>query len=220
MIPGVDRSRHNDPIPLQKLFDKGIQFVWVKIAQWTSGEDKAFNTTWQEAKSIPKLKRGGYYFFDGRYDGIEQCKQMLSFGVNFTAHGCIGGCVDVEDLVVFNPNGTVNKLATTEANQWVANNWRLVLSRLNDFLLYYQQQVGEQCWIYSYNNYLKNTFHGATFVNNPMWLSSLQANCPNRYDTNTLPQFWQNTYNWNGTDMDGDYFMGTDAELDALANVV
>jgi len=52
-----------------------------------------------------------------------------------------------------------------------------------------------------------------------MWLSSLQKNCPVRYDTAKQPLFWQWTYNWATTDMDGDYFMGTQEELNALANI-
>jgi hypothetical protein len=53
-----------------------------------------------------------------------------------------------------------------------------------------------------------------------MWLSSLQATCPKRYDTGELPEFWQYTYNWKNTDMDGDYFTGDIAALNKLANVV
>lgn len=219
MISGVDRSHHNDEIALSKLVGQGISFVWFKIAQWVSGEDKVFNDSWQEAKNTPGLKRGGYYFFDPRYDGIAQCKQMLSFGINFSGVGCMGGCVDVEDLVVYGSDGEVDNKLTAEANQWVADNWQLSLSRLNDFLNYFKEQTGLDCFIYTYNNYMREYYHGAKFPNNPMWISSLQATCPKRYDTGLTPEFWQYTYNWNKSDMDGNYFTGTQDELNKLAHI-
>lgn len=219
MIQGVDRSHLNSPVTLASLKNKGISFVWFKVAQWITGEDKAFNASWQEAKNTPGLLRGAYYFFDPRYDGIEQAKQFLSFGINFTAPGCIGGCVDIEDLVVFGPDGKEDAALTNQANKWVADNWTLALSRLHDFLNYFKEQTGLDCVIYSYNGYMKEYLHSAPFPNNPMWLSSLQATCPHRYDTGGMPLFWQNTYNWNGTDQDGDFFTGSEDELKTLGNI-
>jgi GH25 family lysozyme M1 (1,4-beta-N-acetylmuramidase) len=219
MIPGVDRSHHNSPYPMATLVAKGNKFVWLKVAQWTTGEDKTFNASWQEAKNTVGLLRGGYYFLDPRFDGIEQCKQFLSFGINFTAAGCIGGCVDVEDLVVFDANG-INKALTAQANKWVADNWQLALRRLWDFLNYFKEQTGLNCIIYSYNNYMREYYHSTPFPNNPMWLSSLQATCPPRYDTGKLPEFWQLTYNWQNSDMDGDFYTGTQEQLNTLANIV
>lgn len=218
MILGTDRSHHNSKVPLQSLFDKGVKFIWFKAAQWTSGEDKTFNPSWQEAKNTAGLLRGAYYFFDPRYDGVAQAKQFLSVNINFSAPGCIGGCVDVEDLVVFGSDGKVNHDLTDQANKWVANNWLLAIQRLNDFLAYFQSATGKSCMIYSYNGYMKEYLHGTKFPNNYMWISSLQDTCPLRYDTKILPDFWQWTYNWNGTDMDGNYFMGTETELNKLAN--
>lgn len=221
MIPGVDRSHNNNPINLTSLATKGIGFIWFKATQGITYQDPTFNGSWQEIKAIPGnhlsgqlVKRGAYHFFDPRYDGIQQAKNYLSRGVNFSSPGCLPPCVDVEDLV-----GS-NAADTTAANIWVADNWQLALQRLNDFLAYVKQQTGRPCMIYTYNNYPKEYFHGTKFPDNPMWLSSLQRVCPPRYDTGELPAFWQNTYSWDGTDMDGNFFNGTDAELNALANIV
>lgn len=219
MIPGADRSHHNGKVPLTSLATKGIKFIWFKAAQWTSGEDSTFDAAWKEAKAIRGLLRGAYYFFDPRYDGTAQCKQFLSLGIDFKAPGCIGGCVDVEDLVVYGIGRRIDSAATAAANKWVADNWELALSRLNDFLNYFKQETGLNCVIYSYNNYMREYLHSHPFPDNPMWLSSLQKTCPVRYDTGELPQYWQNIYAWNGTDMDGDFFTGTEQQLNILANV-
>lgn len=218
MIPLVDRSHLNAPYPLAKLAEHGIAGCWFKVAQYITGEDKQFNASWQEAKKTSDFLRGGYYFFDPRYDGTVQAKQFLSFGINFTAPGCMGGCVDVEDLVVFT-DSKVDTVLTAAANKWVADNWQLGLQRLKDFLAYYKEQVGEDCTIYSYNGYMKEYYHSPQFSDNKMFISSLQPNCPKRYDTGNLPEYWQNTYNWNGTDMDGDFYTGTMDELRKLANI-
>lgn len=213
MIQGVDRSHLNGKVPLTDLAKKGIQFIWFKATQGETYQDPTFNDAWQEAKSIIAIKRGCYHFFDPHFGGVAQAKNYLSRGVNFSTMGCLPPCVDVEDLV-----GS-NKVDTTTINKWVVDNWQLSLSRLNDFLLYVKQETGRDCIIYSYNNYLKDTFNGHTWPNNDLWLSSLQANCPVRFDNGKLPLFWQNTYNWNGSDMDGDFFMGTQNDLNKLANI-
>lgn len=219
MILGVDRSHLNSPYPLAKLVEQGVNFVWFKAKQALLLPDKVFNASWQEAKATPGLLRGAYFFFDPRYDGVEQCQGFLSLGINFSGVGCIGGCVDVEDLVVFGADGTVDNELTAEANQWVADNWQLALKRLQDFLNYFKEQTGLDCIIYSYNNYMREYYHSTAFPNNPMWLSSLQSACPARYDNGEPPLFWQWTYNWNGTDMDGNYYTNIQNSLNKLANV-
>lgn len=212
-ILGVDRSHLNSHLPLASLVTKGIKFIFFKATQGETYIDATFNQAWQEAKGIPELMRGCYHFLDPRFEGTAQAKHYLSLGVNFSSPGALPPCIDVEDLV-----GT-NEADTQAANKWVANNWQLSLQRLNDFLAYVHQQTGKQCIIYTYNNYPKEYFHGHGFPNNPMWLSSLQATCPARYDTGRQPEFWQNTYNWSGTDMDGDCFTGDAAALNKLANI-
>lgn len=224
-IAGVDRSHLNKKIPLSSLIAKDIAFIWLKGTQGVTYEDPTFNATWQEIKAIPGnlsgqlLKRGVYHFFDPRYDGIAQAKNFMSLGVNFSATGCLPPCVDVEDLVVFNSEGKTDAALTAQANKWVSDNWQLAVSRLQDFLNHVKQECGRDCVIYTYNNYPKEYFRGHGFPDNPIWLSSLQETCPLRYDTKTLPAFWQNTYNWNGTDMDGDFFTGTQDQLNTLANI-
>lgn len=210
MIQGVDRSHHNSPIALKSLVDKGVKFVWFKATQAETFQDDTFNDSWQEAKATPGLIRGAYHFFDPRIDGITQAKNFLSLNINFSGAGCLMPCVDVEDLTGSD---------AVEANKWVANNPHTSIQRLNDFLQFVNKATGRTCLIYTYNNYPKEYFHGYGFPNNPMWLSSLQEHCPTRYDTNKLPLLWQNTYNWNGTDMDGNFFMGSAEDLNNLANL-
>lgn len=220
MIQGVDRSHLNDPHPLAKLVEQGVKFVWFKAIQALhTSPDTAFNASWQEAKATPGLYRGAYFFFDPRYDGIAQAKNFLSLNINFSAPGCIGGCVDVEDLIVYGTDGKEDKVASAAANEWVADNWQLALSRLKDFLSYFKEQTGRACMIYSYNGYMREYYRSPQFPDNPMWISSLQPTCPNRYDTGLQPEFWQNTYNWKGTDMDGNFYTGTDGDLNHLANI-
>lgn len=219
MISGVDRSHLNEPYPLSKLVAQGVGFCWFKATQGDTFEDPTFNKSWQEAKGTLGLIRGAYHFYDPRIDGIAQAEHFLATGMDFLATGCLPPGVDVEDLVVFGSDGKIDNQLTAEANQWVANNWELALSRLNDFLNHVKIATGRDCIIYSYNNYMRDYYHSHPFPNNPFWLSSLQKTCPVRYDNGALPEFWQNTYSWNGSDMDGDFFTGTQEQLNQLANI-
>lgn len=212
MIKGLDRSHLNDSIPLATLVKKGIQFIWFKTTQGLTYVDPTFDKSWKEAIATPGLIRGAYHFFNPRFDGVAQATHFTSQGVNFSAIGCLPPCVDVEDLVGHDEANTV------AINKWVADNWQLALKRLQDFLNEVKRVTGRDCVIYTYNNYPKEYFHGHGFPNNPMWLSSLQANCPVRYDTGKLPEFWQNTYRYDGGDQDGDFFTGTIEQLNKLAN--
>lgn len=209
MIQGVDRSHLNSHVSLASLCDKGVKFIWFKATQGATYQDPTFNASWQEAKATNGLLRGAYHFFDPRIDGIVQAENFLSRNINFSAEGCLMPCVDVEDLTGSD---------AAQANQWVVANWKTAIQRLNDFLAHIKEHTSRECLIYTYNSYPKEYYHGYGFPNNPMWLSSLQKNCPVRYDTSQLPEFWQNTYNWNGTDMDGNFFTGTQEQLNLLAN--
>jgi lysozyme len=213
MIPGVDRSHLNSKTSLVSLKAQGLGFVWLKATQGLTYVDPTFNASWQEAKATAGLIRGCYHFFDPRVDGIEQAKHYLSQKVSFSAAGCLPCCVDVEDLV-----GS-DDAETAQANKWVADNWQLAVNRLTDFLNYVKQETTRDCVIYTYNNYPKEYFHGHGFPDNPMWLSSLQTNPPKRYDTGKLPEFWQNSYRYKNTDQDGDFFTGTQSQLQAMANL-
>lgn len=212
-IPGVDRSHLNDKVALSSLVEKGIKFIFFKGTQADTYVDPTFNAAWQEAKGLTGLCRGVYHFYDPRIDGIVQAKHFLSLGVDFNGAGCLPPVIDVEDLVA------ANEADTAALNKRVAENWELGLQRINDFLAYVKEQTGRDVIIYTYNNYPKEYYQGAKFPNNPMWLSSLQANCPARYDTGELPSFWQASYSFEKSDMDADYFTGTQSELNALANI-
>jgi len=218
-IIGVDRSHLNEHYQLSQLVKQGISFCFFKATQGISTpETTFFNQSWQEAKTTQGLIRGAYHFYDPRFDGIEQAKNYLSRGVNFSALGCLPPWVDVEDLVGYDESGKVSQSESDKLNKWVADNWQLALSRLNDFLAYVKAETGRDCGIYTYNTYMREYYKSHPFPNNPMWLSSLQSTCPVRYDTGHVPAFWQYIYNWNNTDMDGNKFMSDLTALKALAN--
>lgn len=209
MIKGVDRSHLNSPVKLQHLYDEGILFCFFEAITSTCVEDKTFNASWQEAKTVTGLYRGAYAMFDPRKDGKLQAQNFLALNIGYDKPYCMGPWVDVEDLVVFGADNKIDQAATDAANKWVADNWRLCLQRLLDFLAAIKEATGVDCGIYSYNNYMREYYHSHPFPANRFWLSSLQPKCPVRYDTGKLPEFQQYTYNWSGTDMDGDYCIDT-----------
>ncbi len=218
MIKGIDISHLNSKVDIADFKAKGFGFVWIKATQGLTYQDAAFQGYWKECK-VAGMIHGAYHFFDPRVDGVAQAKNLLSRGINFSLPMVLPPCVDVEDLVVFGVGGRIDDKATAAANKWVATNWKLCLQRLNDFLGYVKQQTGKDCIIYTYNNYPKEYYAGTKFANNMMWISSLQKTCPVRYDTGKQPEFWQFTYRLNNTDLDGDYYMGTQEQLNALANI-
>jgi lysozyme len=216
MVKGLDISHNNDPkINIAKYVSQGIDFIWIKATQGLTYQDPMFQTYWQEAKQFrgAQLKVGAYHFFDPQVDGITQAKNALSRGVNFSLPGVLPLCVDVEDLTSHTPG------QAAILNKWVANNYTICLQRLQDFLGHVKEHTGKDCVIYTYNGYMREYYRSHPFPNNPMWLSSLQAACPVRYDTKKLPEMWQNTYRYNGTDLDGDFFTGTQQQLNTLANI-
>ncbi len=219
MILGVDRSHLNSKVALATLFAQGVRILFVEAIKSTGLVDQNFNDTWQEAKGIVGLYRGAYAMFDPRKDGKIQANNLLALNIGYNKPYCLGLWVDVEDLVVYGADGKVDQAGTDAANQWVANNWQLCLQRLLDFLATIKAATGEECGIYTYNNYMREYYHSHPFANNPMWLSSLQASCPVRYDTGMLPLFWQYTYNWKHSDMDGDFSTLTQDQLNQFANV-
>ena len=213
MIPGVDRSHLNSPVSLASLAAKGIKFVFFKATQGDTFIDLAFAASWKEASETEGLHQGTFHFFNPQIDGIVQAKHYTSVVGDFSGRGCLPPFVDVEDLVGSNEADTVR------LNKWVEDNWQVAIKRLQDFLNCVKTDTGRTCGIYSYNGYMRDTLHGVKFPDNPFWLSSIQATCPNRYDTGKLPEFWQYTYNWQNTDMDGNYFTGTQQQLDLMANI-
>jgi len=222
MIKGIDISHNNSPsINVASLPGQGLGFVWIKATQGLTLLDSMFQKYWQAAKPLrgPNFSVGAYLFFDGRFDGVAQARFYLSQGFDFSLPGVLPPTIDVEDLVVFQ-DGKINKALTDQANQWVAANWQMVVQRLTDCINYIQAQTGKKCVIYTYNNFPKEYFHGHGFPDNYLWLSSLQASCPVRYDTGKQPEFWQNTYRYQNTDLDGDFFTGTQEQLNQLANIL
>lgn len=223
MLKGIDISHLNSQINIPHLPAQGISFVFMKATQGLTMQDQAFQGYWHAIRAIPGnekgelVKLGDYHFFNPMVDGVAQAKNYLSRGVNYSLPGVLPPVVDVEDLV-----GS-DAADTAKLNAWVPKNWMTSLGRLNDFLAYVKEQTGKDCIIYTYNNYFREYFHGHAFPNNRMWLASLQTakqtNCPVRYDTGKLPDFWQYTWRLNNTDLDGDYFMGTQSELDELCNI-
>lgn len=220
MITGNDLSKRNDKVKLADLIKKGKQFAFCKATQADDFKDKAFDSYWAEAKPLrgPNFKIGPYMFFDPRVGGKSQANFFLSKGFNFKLPGVLPPTIDVEDLVVFNADGTINKAATDAANKWVANNWQLCLIRLKE-CIETLKIASDKVIVYTYNNYMREYYHGAPLSDCLMWLSSLQPTCPKRYDTGQLPEFWQYSYRDGGSDLDGDYFTGTQEQLNALANI-
>jgi GH25 family lysozyme M1 (1,4-beta-N-acetylmuramidase) len=204
MIRGIDISRNNGVVNIQAL-PSDIAFVSLKLGQGATEQDPDFQNWYHELRnSRPEITRIPYFFFDPRIDGVIQAKNALSMMVDI--EGDDGGPMD----------------------QWSAANFAQFIKHITDFIAYVKANSGRQeLFFYTFDSYIHNVLKNHLFPDTMLWIASYQTNPPP-----VLPgwpyQLWQYAQYGrpDGTSgssaaygsYDLDRFMGTQAQLDALAN--
>ncbi|MDB5144238.1 MAG: lysozyme [Mucilaginibacter sp.] len=215
MIRGIDISHYQDGINLDNL-PKDISFVSLKGTQGVTIKDDAFQRFYHTLKTDrPEIVRIDYHFFDWETDGILQAKNVLSRGVNYTEPGTGPLMLDLEA-----DSGSA-------VETYIIHNRALCIQRVNDFITYIRANCGRQeLIIYSNDDFIKNVICH-TWPDTIFWVASYQKNPP-PFITGWGYHFWQYCEfgRLDGTcgkdssygSYDLDFFLGTQIELDALAN--
>jgi GH25 family lysozyme M1 (1,4-beta-N-acetylmuramidase) len=211
MIRGTDISHWNDTINIAAL-PADIAFVSVKATQGATGQDPFFQTAYHALKNErPEIIRIPYHFFDWQADGVAQAKNVLSRGVNYTEPGTGPLMLDLE--------------GDGEVGIFVTQNKALCIQRVNDFIAYIQANCGRlELFIYSFDNFIKQNLGGHTWPGTIFWVSSFQSTPPPflpgwPYKMWQYSEFGQLDGTVTGGNYDLDQWMGTQQELNTLANI-
>ena len=215
MIRGTDISDQNGNLNISAL-PNDIAFVSLKAAQGLTELDPDFQNWYHELRDArPEIVRIPYFFFDWYSDGVAQANHVLTRGVNFTESGTGPLMLDLEAD------------SGSDIETYIMQNRELCIQRVNDFkatLLASPLYNRKDMIIYSFDDFIKNTIQ-QTWPDTIFWVASYQNNPPPFIDGWHF-QFWQNSEygqlngNPTGGYYDLDEFMGTQSQLDALANIV
>jgi len=209
---GIDISDQNSTINISAL-PSDIAFVWMKASEGETFQDPTFQNYYHEVKALSNVARGAYHFFIFQDDPIAQAKNFLSRGVDFTLPGVLPPMLDLENQ------------ATDAEDQWVKDNAAECAQKVTDWLNYVKQETGRDAIIYTYKNYLIEYLDSASWPNNGLWLAAYQTNPPGLPPGYTAVNWWQYSQfgeldgTITGGSIDLDWFMGTQEELNALANM-
>ncbi len=209
---GIDISHLNDPIDISNL-PADIAFVWMKATQGTTFQDPTFQNYYHAVKSLNNVHRGAYHFFNFQDDPTAQAQNFLSRGVDFTLPGALPPMLDLENQ------------STDAIDEWVKQNADLCVQNVNTWLNFVKAQTGKDAIIYTYKNFLIEYLGSASWPDNGLWLASYQTNPPGLPPGYTKLDWWQYSELGHvdgtptGGSIDLDWFMGTQEDLNTLANV-
>lgn len=213
MIRGIDISDNNGNMNIGAL-PHDIAFVALKAGGGLTQLDPDFQIWYHQLRDTrPEIVRICYDFFDWYSDGATQANHILTRGVNFKETGTGPLMLDLEA-----DSGSA-------VESFIIKNRALCIQRVNDFittLLASPLYSRKDLIIYSNDDFIKNVICH-TWPNTIFWIASYQDDPP-PFINGWHFSFWQYsefgkvTGETTGGYYDLDQFMGTQAELDALAN--
>jgi GH25 family lysozyme M1 (1,4-beta-N-acetylmuramidase) len=214
MIRGIDIS-HNNGLSVINNLPADVAFVSLKGTQGATFQDPDFQTFYHELRNQhPEKVRIDYHFFDWEADGEPQVNNVLSRGVNYTEPGTSPLMLDLEA-----DSGSAEET-------FVINNRALCIQRVNNFIaaLYADPRYGRKdIIIYSNDDFIKNVICH-TWPDAIFWVASYQPTPPPfipgwAYKIWQYSEYGQLNGATTGGNTDLDQWMGTQEELNALANI-
>lgn len=226
-LRGIDISRFEATIDTDHIYNtkienlpSDIRFAAIKASQGATEHDPAFQDYYHNFKiKQPEVIIFPYHFFDWKADPILQAKNLLSRNINFNGSGTGPLMLDLEG------DGSIG--------DYVINNKAICIQRVNDFINYLRNSKGQiagenygrnEIIIYSFDNFIKENLGGHIWADTIFWVSSFQPNPPPilpgwPYKFWQYSQFGQITGLATNGNLDLDYFLGTESELNQLANI-
>lgn len=215
-INGYDFS-NLDNVDVSKL-PQGTGLVALRAIRQNGLEDITFQPRYHALRdSRPEIVRLSYLFFNWYKPGEIQAQSILKLGINFTEAGNGPICIDLE----------ADSDSGIEA--YIIKNRAVCIGLVNDCISYLRSSslYGRQdIIIYSNDSFLRDTI-AHTWPDTLFWLSSYQHTLPTNPAQPVL--IWQyaeygkldrtvTDFTDKSGSLDLDYFVGTQADLDKLAN--
>ena len=154
MIRGVDVSSYQQNVDFAKLYDQGIEFVFIKATEGSSHQDPSFAEKWQHVQES-NLLSGAYHYFSYKSSGASQAQNFIN------AVGDLSGrLLPVVDLEL-TPEEVINPPDKTE----------VVLS-LKAFLAVIEEEYNIKPILYSRQDYYEK-YLAEDFSEYPRWVTNV-----------------------------------------------
>ncbi len=202
-ISGIDVSHHNGDIDFGRVRDAGYEFVFLKTTQDNDFIDPMFVTNLARARAAG-LAAGGYHFFDYTLDGDVQADHFIDRLE--VAGGLDDALPPVVDVECWSPIGLSIHAVST--------------ARLRDLVERIYERTGRMPIVYTSVFMWKEVVGNAEgFEDLPLWAACWDCESPP-----SIAPGWEDWTFWQtGIDripgvgsLDGNYFGGDPADLDAL----
>jgi lysozyme len=217
-VEGIDVFDGQGAVDWQAVADAGIAFAMIKATQGTYDTQSTFAANWQGSRRSG-VRRGAYHFFDPTGDGAAQAAQFLA-AVGALEPGDLPPMLDLEC-----PDGDPDCLGTGAGGSAPAG---AIAVRVWDWIHAVEAATGTRPIVYTYGGYFASSGVDPAgleayplFLAQPSTASTARPACFNVPTPWSRATMWQ--YSWSGTvpgigvPVDRDRFLGSLAELDALA---
>lgn len=211
MLPIYDLSSL-DNVDVKNL-PQGTAAVILRGIRQNGLEDTTFQQRYHDLKTYrPEIVRMDYLFFNCYNDGAAQGLAQLGLGVNYTEPGTGPMWIDLEAD------------SDSPEEKYIMANRSLYIDRVNDCIntvLAHPSYGRPDIGIYSNDSFLRDTV-AHTWPDCHFWLASYQPMLPANPAQPVLiwqySQYGQLNRKTTGGNFDLDYFLGTQADLNKLAN--
>lgn len=217
MINGYDFSSYN-AVDVTKL-PEDTGFVILRSIRQNGLEDSTFKQKYNSLRDHrPEIARMAYLFLNWHKPGADQAQLVLNLGINFTETGTGPIWIDLEAD------------SDSDIEKYIVQNRSSCIQIVSDCIAHFKSSPKygrNDIGIYSNNGFLRNVI-AHTWPDCHYWMASYQETLP----THPIqpPIIWQyaqygkldrtvTDFTTKSGSIDLDYFLGTQEQLNALANV-
>jgi len=212
-VEGVDVYDGNGSIDWNAVKGAGVDFALIKATQGTYDTQTTFAANWSGAKAAG-VYRSAYHFFDPTEDGVAQAQHYLSV-VGTLGPDDLPPMLDIEC-----PDGDPNCMYQGGSGDAPASD---IQTRMWDWIHTVEQATGKRPIVYTFGSYFSSNAIDTTGLQAyPLFIADIVGgNCFSVPAPWSSAAIWQ--YSWTGTvagisaQVDRDKFIGTLADLQALA---
>ena len=218
VVDGVDLNADGDSLTWSTAAGAGVKFAIVKATQGNYYTDPDFTTSWAAMKSAG-IVRGAYHFLDPTVSGVTQAKYFLAEMGPLDAND-LPPTLDAECPTSNTEPDSDGCLYTGFSGDATGAQ---ITQAINDWVTTVKAATGRQPIIYSYGSWFSDVGVTTTgYEAYPLWIADYSGT-----SCFTVPAPWTTAAIWQYTDavtyagigsQDGDYFLGSLAQLTAFAS--
>jgi lysozyme len=204
-LRGIDVSTYQGTVDWKKVHASGVTFGIARATLGTTYSDPTFKTNWTGIKAAGMV-RGAYHYFHPDKDAVVQADRLVD-AINAAGGLKPGDLPPMLDIEVLNGVSAATAVSKAKA-----------------FLTRIEQRTGRKALVYSYVYFFQSTLGNPDLSDYPLNIADYRARpCPD------IPDAFKTWVIWQYTDkasvpgvsggVDGDYFNGTLAELNAFTGL-